>query len=237
MGVDRDMTSGKSGSVAASPGKGRAPIANAQIGFHHRDAVRLLFILALGSERRDPQDNSPEAGRVFRGEKRAMAMDFLVRYPDYLADELLNHFDKEHDPEALKAAERIFDANEPDIRTVAMVRWRRGAFQNIEMPLSILRAKGLVRPMRQTAGQRRHDFEIEPTAYEFMDRIVREQPALAWYRERVELVMTLAGFRSGSSLKDEQYLHDEYRNAPHGTEIPSIKERVLARLNRMKGAQ
>ena len=69
------------------------------------------------------------------------------------------------------------------------------------MPLSILRAYGLVRPMRQEGGQRRHDFVIEDAAYEFMERAVREQPSLAWYRERVELVMTLAGFRSGTSLK------------------------------------
>jgi hypothetical protein len=196
-----------------------------QVGFHHRDAVRLLFILALGSE------DSETVDRVFRGEKRAMAIDFLVRYPDYLADELLNRFENEGDADALAAAEAIFAAEEPDIRTVSMVRWRRGAFQNIEMPLSILAAYGLVRPLKQTAGQRRHDFVILPEAFAFIERIEREQPTLSWYRERVELVLTLAGFRSGSSLKGEQYLHPEYRDARHGTEIPSIKDRVLARLN------
>ncbi|MGG3815180.1 hypothetical protein ABEV34_26545, partial [Methylorubrum rhodesianum] len=81
--------------------------AKPQIGFHHRDAVRLLYILALGSE------EAAHDGRIFRGEKRAMAIDFLVRYPDYLADELLTRFETEGDPAALDAASDIFDADEP----------------------------------------------------------------------------------------------------------------------------
>ena len=203
--------------------------AKPSVGLHHRDAIRLLYILALGSE------EAAHDGRIFRGEKRAMAIDFLVRYPDYLADELLTRFETEGDPSALEAASEIFDADEPDLRTVAMVRWRRGAFQNIEMPLSILAAPGLVRPLKQTAGQRRHDFIVFPAAFAFIDRIEREQPSLGWYRARVGLVMTLTGFRSGSDLKGDLYLHPEYRDARHGTEIPSIKERVLARLRNLRG--
>jgi hypothetical protein len=92
-----------------------------------------------------------------------------------------------------------------------------------------------VRPLKQTTGQRRHDFIVLPTSFAFIERIEREQPSLGWYRSRVELVMTLAGFRSGSDLKGDQYLHPEYRDARHGTEIPSIKERVLARLRSLRG--
>ncbi|MCJ2040817.1 hypothetical protein MKK55_17950 [Methylobacterium sp. J-059] len=204
-------------------------VAASHIGLHHRDAVRLLFILALGSE------EAGDGERIFRGEKRAMAIDFLVRYPDYLADELITRYETKSDQEALDAAVAIFDADEPDERTVAMVRWRRGAFQNIEMPLSILTAYGLVRPLRQTAGQRRHDFVVLPAAFAFIERIEREQPTLRWYRSRVDLVMTLTAFRSGSDLKGDQYLHPEYRDARHGTEIPSIKERVLDRLKAIRG--
>jgi hypothetical protein len=230
MDVDRKMT------AANTRGTHGVPAGATQAGFHHRDAVRLLFILALGSEEPNPEGEGSGANRIFRGEKRAMAIDFLVRYPDYLADELLTRYEAECEPALLAVVEQIFDADEPDVRTVKMVRWRRGAFQNIEQPLSILRSYGLVRPLKQIAGQRRHDFEILPPAHEFMERAIREQPALVWYRDRVDLVMTLAGFRSGSSLKDDQYLHPEYRDAPHGTEIPQIKDRVLARLMRLKGS-
>lgn len=197
-------------------------------GFHHRDAIRLLFILALGSEEVDGR-------RVFHGEKRAMAIDFLVRYPDYLADELLNLYEAEGDPVVLAEVEGIFAAGEPDVRLVRMVRWHRGAFQNIETALAILRSRHLVRALRQVGGQRRHDFIVEPTAFDFLNDVLEQQPSLAWYRDRTELVMRLAGLRSGSSLKDDQYLHPEYRDAPLGTEIPSIKARVLDRLKRLRG--
>ncbi|MGN7126998.1 hypothetical protein [Methylorubrum populi] len=44
-----------------------------------------------------------------------MAIDFLVRYPDYLADELLSLYESERDPDILAAAQGIFDASEPDV--------------------------------------------------------------------------------------------------------------------------
>ncbi|GLS45897.1 hypothetical protein [Methylobacterium brachythecii] len=225
------MTAG----ITASPTVSAAetPSGEASTGYHYRDAIRLLFILALGSE---PSGDEPDAPRVFRGEKRAMAIDFLVRYPDFLADELLTRYEAEDDAGILDVVEGIFAADEPDVRLVRMVRWHRGAFQNIETPLAILRSRHLVRPLRQAGGQRRHDFVVEPAAFAFMRSVVEQQPSLAWYRERAELVMTLAKLRSGSSLKDDQYLHPEYKDAPLGTEIPSIKERVLARLRRLREA-
>lgn len=212
----------------------RAKRSSVDTGLHHRDAVRLLFILALGSE---ADETVGDAGpvRIFRGEKRAMAIDFLVRYPDYLAHELLNRYEHERRPEQLAEVETIFAADEPDVRLVKMIRWHRGAFQNIETPLAILRFHGLVRALRKSGGQRRHDFVVEPAAFAFMDDAILRQPALAWYRDRAALVMSLAGFRSGSSLKDDQYLHEEYRDAPLGTEIPSIRDRVLDRLKRLRG--
>ena len=205
-----------------------------ETGSNHRDAVRLLFILAAGSEPPEASDGVGPVHRVFRGEKRAMAMDFLVRYPDYLADELLNRYETERNPGLLAEVEAIFAADEPDVRLVKMVRWRRGAFQNIETSLSILRYHGLVRALRTSAGRRRHDFVVEPSAFAFIEDAVARQPTLAWYRDRAKLVTTVAGLRSGTSLKDDQYLHAEYRDAPLGTDIPSIRDRVLVRLDRLR---
>lgn len=224
------MTAGLSASTSTTPNKtSPAPVPP---GYHYRDAIRLLFILALGSE---PSSAGADAIQVFRGEKRAMAIDFLVRYPDYLADELLTLYEAERNPDILTAVQGIFDAGEPDVRLVRMVRWHRGAFQNIETPLAILQSRQLVRALRQAGRQRRHDFIVEPAAFAFMRDVIAQQPSLAWYEERTRLVMTLAGLRSGSSLKDDQYLHPEYRDAPLGTEIPPIQGRVLARLERLKG--
>lgn len=64
--------------------------------YRHRDALRLLFILVAGSE--DADKPTQEFVKVFRAEKRLMAIDFLVRYPDYLGDALLDLY--EEDPRA-----------------------------------------------------------------------------------------------------------------------------------------
>jgi hypothetical protein len=231
----------------AAPAKNEAPAepsartsrAADQVGYHYRDALRLLFIVALGSEPVDPSDGRPEAPRVFQGEKRLMAIDFLVRYPDYLADALLDRYEAEKDAALLDIVQAIFDDEEPDVRVVRMVRWQRGAFQNIETALAILQSRRLIMSVKHKTpgGQRRHDVFIEPAAQAFLDDAVQKQPVLRWYQERVGLALTVAGMRSGSSLKEDQYLHEEYRNAPYGTEIPSIKDRVLARLKKLRGQQ
>lgn len=207
------------------------------IGYHYRDALRLLFVFIAGSEPVEPSDTGSDAQRIFIGEKRAMAIDFLVRYPDYLAHDLLDLYEAEGDPDLLNAAKSIFDNDEPDVRLVAMVRWRRGAFQNIETALAILDSRRLVRPVKRTIGgdKVRHEFLIGPTAVAFLEQAVKEQPSLDWYRRRVELAMRVARRRSGSDLKDAQYEHEEYRTTAYGAVIPSIKERVMKRLLRIMG--
>lgn len=217
------------------PGADRAPTSD--VGYHYRDAMRLLFILVAGSEPVDPANTLIDAQRVFVGEKRAMAIDFLVRYPDYLAHDLLDLYEAEGDPGILEAVRSIFDNEEPDVRLVAMVRWRRGAFQNIETALAILDSRHLVRSVKRKIGgdHVRHEFLIGPHAEGFLKQAVANQPALAWYQYRVELAMRVAGRRSGSDLKDAQYEHDEYRTTAYGAVIPSIKERVLHRLKRISG--
>lgn len=207
------------------------------VGFHFRDALRLLFILVAGSVPVDPKDRRPEAPQVFKGEKRLMAIDFLVRYPDYLADELLDLYERNHERRLLHAVQSIFDNNEPDVRQVAMVRWRRGAFQNIETALAILDARALVKAKKKLLGgeRTRYDYFLGSDAAEFLKQAVRDVPSLRWYQERVALAMRVAEYRSGSQLKDEQYEHDEYRNTAYGSVIPSIKERVLRRLQQITG--
>lgn len=206
-------------------------------GYYYRDAIRLLFILVAGSEPVDSSDRGSDTQRVFVGEKRAMAIDFLVRYPDYLAHDLLDLYEAEGDPDVLNAVKVIFDSDEPDVRLVSMVRWRRGAFQNIETALAILDSRRLVRSVKRRIGgdHVRYEFLIGSTAVAFLEQAVKDQPSLDWYRRRVELAMRVAGHRSGSNLKDAQYEHDEYRTTAYGAVIPSIKNRVLQRLRRITG--
>lgn len=201
-------------------------------GSRYRDALRLLFILVAGAD--DADELAEETVKVFRAEKRLMAMDFLVRYPDYLADALLDVVEAEADVDLLKKVEGIFDADEPSIRLVRMVRWKRGAYENIEDALSLLSYYGLVQSM-QLKGEdgkvRRYEYLISSKAVVFLDKCVTDHPALAWYRDRMALVMRVASGKSGSELKDWQYEHPTYGQTLHGDLIPSVRGEVEKRLH------
>lgn len=133
-------------------------------GTRHRDALRLLFILGGGCHETTTAID-PEVTHVFQSEKRLMAIDFLVRYPDYLADALLDQFEVSGDVSLLSAADRIFVDDEPSIRTVSMVRWHFGAYQKIETALATLHAYGFVRPM--TICIPRHSTSFTPRSIRF----------------------------------------------------------------------
>ncbi|GAB2208879.1 hypothetical protein ROS1_56970 [Roseibium sp. ROS1] len=163
-------------------------------------------------------------------------MDFLVRYPDYLADALLDVVEAEADEELLEKVEGIFDVDEPSVRLVRMVRWMRGAYENIEDALALLSYYGLVQPM-QLKGEdgrvRRFEYLISGKAITFLDKCVTDYPDLAWYRDRMALVMRVASGKSGSELKDWQYEHPTYGQTLHGDLIPSIREEVEKRLHKV----
>ncbi|WP_406517013.1 hypothetical protein [Streptomyces sp. NBC_00134] len=60
--------------------------------------------------------------------------------------------------------------------------------------------------------------------------IVREAPAFDYYVRRVELVLRLAGEKSGSEQKKQQYLTREYAETPRGSRIASISDQARGRL-------
>lgn len=206
-------------------------------GARNRDALRLLFILAAGG---DPVDTpTKDVVRIFRAEKRLMAMDFLVRYPDYLADALLDLYEETGDRDLLPSVRQIFHDDEPSVRLVRMVRWRHGAYQNVEDALSMLSYYGLIKPMQLSAGDgkiRRYEYLISAKAICFLDTIVEDHPELAWYRDRLVLIMRVAQGKSGSALKDWQYEHPQYGNTLHGDIIASIGTQVERRLATMDGS-
>ena len=224
-----DRAGGGSGAVT--------PIGQREPGSRYRDALRLLFILTQGSE--PTEDPTDDAVRIFRAEKRLMAMDFLVRYPDYLADALLDLYDQTSEQVLLEAVRQIFLKEEPSVRLVRMVRWRHGAYQNVDDALSMLSYYGLVRPMQLSDGGgkvRRYEYLISAKALAFLEDTVREHPELAWYRDRLALVMRVALGKSGSALKEWQYEHPEYGNTMHGDIIASISSQVEKRLARIDAA-
>ncbi len=198
-----------------------------------QDAIRLLFIFVRGCE--SLTVGPPGYVGCFEGKTKLHAMDFWVRYPDYLAYQLLNRYEEEGDERYLQKAQDIFQTEEPDIRSIPMIRYRFGAYDDISEALSILLSKGLI----ITDGDKingkitAYEFYVTGKAKELIDSVVLEYPILKWYDDRASLVKELSGNLGGKALKEIQYEHMTYANTNLGTLIPSIKHQVQNRLTQI----
>ena len=79
-----------------------------------------------------------------------------------------------------------------------------------------------------------NDFLLFPRAYELAAGL-SENPAYAWYSERMALVLLVANDRGGTALKDHQYKQFEYKSTQSSRLIKPITDRVTARLNALTG--
>lgn len=201
----------------------------------HRDALRLLFVLLNGSEPL-PAPDILGATAIFRGEAKLHAYDFWFRYPDYLADELLDLFVETGDLRYLDEVEVIFAAEEPDIRRVPMIRYKFGAYERVDDTLALLKSHGLVNVVGTKSAIKvtEWDFLVMPRAFMLASDIEASFPVLGWYKRRAMLIHEVAAGRSGSALKDRQYQQAAYAETELGGVIPPISGRVGARLARLK---
>lgn len=204
-----------------------------------QDAVRLLFLLDRcgapcggGPAEQEPQ----EAIAVIRGQKRLQALDFWLRNPDYLADELLNQVEagKIDDAEwALERAEALLQGDEPEISRYPMVRWRFGAWEALDDALGLLYAHGLIDivPVGEPPEKiDRWDYYLLSAGREMAAELRTAAADLAWYDERAVVVLAVAGQSSGSQLKALQYAQAEYERTVWKASISGITDRVRERL-------
>lgn len=202
---------------------------------YRRDALRIFFIIIAGScEFKDPA--YPEHDQVFTGESRLQALDFWVRYPDYLADEMLSQYEKSPEPSLLVQSRIMFENEEPTLRKIPMLRRYFGAYEPLDTSLGILKSRGLVLPRTRTAvdGKSSHDFLTGDFSRKRRDEILSSFPVLEWYQARTDLVLKVARGRGGFDLKKRQHAQKEYHEAQTGDLIPTIAARVLARLETLE---
>ncbi|MNY28504.1 hypothetical protein D3C86_1624800 [compost metagenome] len=161
-----------------------------------------------------------------------------MRYPDYLANEILNEYDHTSHPDLLKEVEEIFAAREPDLRHIPMVRYLFGAFEPLDDAIAILRHRDLVRVQKVgVPGQRTKDhfYLLTKTGREAISRLPSLGNELAWYEKRARLVARMANGAGGRALKGKQYLEEAYRTTELGKPIAPIRAKVEARLAQIKG--
>jgi hypothetical protein len=205
------------------------------------DAVRILLLLEAASR---PLDSplSPELPRdavaVLSGEGRLQKLDFWLRYPDYLADELLSDYETSREAFLLDLAGRILDSEEPELRSIPMLRYKFGAYEPLDMALSILVSEGLVARDPLIAGRRirRNTYYLTALGREIARSAVTEYPVLAWYGDRIRVVAALADGTglTGTALRKRQYLQRDYAGTGLNEEIGSIAERARKRLDALR---
>lgn len=203
-----------------------------------QSAVRLLAAICAAAYPPADDKFGADVVAVLRAQSRLQALDFWIRYPDYLANELLNEFEKTGAKDDLNLARRILNDREPDLRRVPMIRYHFGAFEPLHNPLSILRSRGLVRQHRH--GEPGHVTDtwylLTNAGQEAMAKLADAAVELAWYRDRAAVAARVAGAAGGAALKGRQYLQDEYAATPLKGMIPSIAKRVRARLDELTEA-
>lgn len=198
-------------------------------------AVRLLALLrhcggAVGGS--DPEG----AVLVIRSERRLQALDFWLRNPDYLADELVTAVEARNMPQsALRVAEALLSDPEPELRHYPMPKWFFGAYEAVDDAFALLEAYGLAFVYRDGVPPRRlrSQFFLTVDGKAAADEMATE-PVLDWYTSQARLVAQVAGSDSGTRLKERQYAQEEYAEARWGTTIASIADQVRARLAQLQ---
>lgn len=208
------------------------------------DAIRLLLLIAaVATPLEDGQRAAAPDGAVavLKAESRLQKLDFWLRNPDYLADELLNDYERSGEAILLDIAGDILDSDEPEICAIPMVRYLFGAFEALDRALSVLVAPRLLVVTQQRSNQRvlQDNYYLTEKGQQLARQATERFAELAWYTERALLVQALAEAtgHSALALARRQYLQRDYAETPLNEIIPSIAARTRVRLTELRRAQ
>lgn len=197
-----------------------AKIAEGRVTSVYQDAVRLLLLISEASQPLAdprPEDAPDDAVAVLQSQVLLQKLDFWLRNPDYLADELISRFERDGNIDDLELAQQILESDEPEIRSYQMLRHLFGAYEPIDEALSVLRSPGLViRRRRGASGHTtQHDYYLTERGRDAAMKIIDSVPELSYYGERARLVSDLAAGRRGSALRSNQngYPYGQGRSA------------------------
>ncbi len=200
----------------------------------HCDAIRIIFILKAGSKPITKKEY-PEDVALFRGAAKLYALDFWVRNPDYLANELLLLYEETNNIEHYNIVKSILENDEPDIRTIPMTRYLFGAYEPMDDAIAMLTSRELVRISGKKLGNKikETDFILTQKGKDFCSMALNMADSLRWYKDRAEIVAMVAGDRGGTALKEHQYKQNSYAQTKLSSTIPSILPFVLEKLENL----
>ena len=195
-------------------------------------ALRLLVLIDRTGEEATEGD-PPTSVKTVRSELRLQAMDFWMRNPDYLADEIISQVEAGILPDSdLQIARSLLDDPEPDLHYYPMPRWFYGAYEAIDDAMALLETYGLATFRRSgEPGTKSHRNQLFITSLGVTAVAeLSKDTVLGWYTRQAELVARIAGDTIGSKLKARQYEQATYAGTELGLDIAPIAEHVRGRL-------
>lgn len=196
----------------------------------YRDRLRIIIILYVFCER-SKSDDIQYFG-LFRSEIKIQALDFLLRYPDFLSMELMNLMDNDSSidrNEIKNVISNIYSDNEPDLRVEEMEKFFHGAYESIDEVIAFHVSIGFIKhESKKRIDGKTYDKNYYVTL-DCADRIensLKLVPAMQWYFERCELIKKYFDKFTGSQLKSRQYMYAEYSDISYKSHIQNINSKV-----------
>jgi hypothetical protein len=200
----------------------------------NQHAIRVLVLLYTCG---DPVTDADPGGfvKVIRSELRLQALDFWLRNPDYLADQVISKVAAgELDATRyLPLAKELLEGSEPNLHWYPMPKWLRGAYEALDDSFSILQSYGLAEVRRKGIPPQRYrnEFFLSSTGVAAAIELAAD-PILSWYGQQAELVSLVAGSDKGGRLKERQYEQAQYAQTQLGLRIapvaPVVRQRLAA---------
>ncbi|KAB7761333.1 hypothetical protein MMUC44124_01865 [Mycolicibacterium mucogenicum DSM 44124] len=209
-------------------------------------AARILLILDKLGEVPTPAEIAvfPSAVKVVRATSRLAKLDFWLRNPDYLANELLNDLEAGaiDAPICLGHVERMLKDEAPTLHLYPMQRYMYGAWELPDNAIALLKSHDLVNQRRvgeataDNSVRARRDYFLMEAGERVLANMRAEVDQLSWYDLQADAIDLLNIGPSGAAARARQYEQPEYAATPIGQIIPTILGQTRERLRRAAAA-
>ncbi|OUE31175.1 hypothetical protein BFL35_06400 [Clavibacter michiganensis] len=196
-------------------------------------ATRILVILDVLGTPVAADCPVEDAVAVVSSLTRVQKLDFWLRNPDYLADELLTEFESGRASlgAVQLAVRRMLDGDAPSLHRYPMERYLYGAYEFIDDALSVLKMYRQIAHRRaaDSGNLARRDYFLLTAGRDTVQKMRATIPELAWYDAQAAAIGLIPDASLGATAKRRQYEQPEYEATAHGDVIPSILDRVKTR--------
>ncbi len=208
-------------------------------GANSQSAARFLIILDRLGESPAAADfeTFPDTVKVVRATSRLVKLDFWMRNPDFLANEVLNDVEAGFvDPQVgLNHVARMLDGEVPKIHLYPMQKYKYGAWELPDNAFAVLKYLGLADQKRvrdldeKGAARARRDYFLFSSGAARVAEMREKVDQTQWYDLQADAIALLSIGSSGAAAKSRQYEQADYASTPLGTTIAPILEQVVER--------